>query len=669
MKNLTIRAKLFLLGTSLIMGMICVGTVGIFNSRTLSLNLKNVATHTIPVVRNITLVDMIHDGIRGISLDAALGAAVHDLERVKTASADLQEAESNVKTYIEEIEQHPASPEFKQLLASAKEKMKLYIQACQEVIVAAQSGNLNNTKKSLDGFQVQFSELEESLEKFGEFAKHENSISLGKAEKQSERSQLLSLFSLFFALVVGVAIAWYSANSTTKALNQVVGQLSNGSREVGTAVTQLSAASQNLSASAYQQASALQETAASLEQITAMVKKSAENAEASDRASARSKERAEKGQEVVGRVASSMDEINRTNENVGVEINASNERITEIVKIIQEIGVKTRVINDIVFQTKLLSFNASVEAARAGEHGKGFAVVAEEVGNLATMSGTAAKEITTLLDASVQKAESIVSETKIQVDQLMERARKTVNEGAKVAQECGAVLAEIVENANQVSEMVSGISTASQEQARGVEEISKAIQMLDESTQTSSAASASSAKSVEILSDQMSSLRESATILKKMVDGKIVVEHFVWKDEYLLGVDEMDEEHKTLVEKINNLAVAIEVGKVNGKLKSAFKDLFDYTREHFSREEVYQASIAYPDLEAHKELHRKLIEQLAGFSSELERGQLRPVEIMSFINNWLIKHILGVDMKYADFSRSGKVSRLDRLGSEKKKAA
>jgi methyl-accepting chemotaxis protein len=75
------------------------------------------------------------------------------------------------------------------------------------------------------------------------------------------------------------------------------------------------------------------------------------------------------------------------------QINYSNEQMSEIVKVIQEIETKTKVINDIVFQTKLLSFNASVEAARAGEQGKGFAVVAEEVGNLAQMSGNAAKEI------------------------------------------------------------------------------------------------------------------------------------------------------------------------------------------------------------------------------------------------------------------------------------
>jgi methyl-accepting chemotaxis protein len=89
-------------------------------------------------------------------------------------------------------------------------------------------------------------------------------------------------------------------------------------------------------------------------------------------------------------------------------MNKSNDEISSIVKVIAEIGDKTKVINDIVFQTKLLSFNASVEAARAGEQGKGFAVVAEEVGNLATMSGKAAEEISSMLGDSMGKVELIV---------------------------------------------------------------------------------------------------------------------------------------------------------------------------------------------------------------------------------------------------------------------
>lgn len=99
----------------------------------------------------------------------------------------------------------------------------------------------------------------------------------------------------------------------------------------------------------------------------------------------------------------SITEISESNDRIMSQVADGNRKISEIVQVISEIGNKTKVINDIVFQTKLLSFNASVEAARAGEHGKGFAVVAEEVGNLAQMSGNAAKEISDMLNGSVSR--------------------------------------------------------------------------------------------------------------------------------------------------------------------------------------------------------------------------------------------------------------------------
>src|SRR6202007_2185187 len=117
------------------------------------------------------------------------------------------------------------------------------------------------------------------------------------------------------------------------------------------------------------------------------------------------------------------------NDHVMDQIKQSNEKVADIVKVISEIGNKTKVINDIVFQTKLLSFNASVEAARAGEHGRGFAGVCRGVGNLAEMSGKSAKEISSLLEESVSRVETMVAETRQTVAGLMNRSRSIVETG------------------------------------------------------------------------------------------------------------------------------------------------------------------------------------------------------------------------------------------------
>src|SRR5262249_25320683 len=145
--------------------------------------------------------------------------------------------------------------------------------------------------------------------------------------------------------------------------------------------------SESLSSSTTEQAAALQETATSVDELSATISKNSENAQDSSETSRKSQGVASRGQDKMKEMAQAIVEIQGSTTEMAKQVEASNQEIGEITKVIHEIGNRTQVINDIVFQTKLLSFNASVEAARAGEHGKGFAVVAEEVGNLATMSG------------------------------------------------------------------------------------------------------------------------------------------------------------------------------------------------------------------------------------------------------------------------------------------
>jgi methyl-accepting chemotaxis protein len=216
----------------------------------------------------------------------------------------------------------------------------------------------------------------------------------------------------------------------------------------------------------------------------------------------------------------SIDEIGISNENIMKQVDESNAQISEIVKVIADIGTKTKVINDIVFQTKLLSFNASVEAARAGEHGKGFAVVAEEVGNLAMMSGNAAKEINSMLDESARRVEAIVTETKTKVNHLIAQGKNKIDNGAHTARDCGAVLEQIVLGVESTVQMAKEISSASQEQDQGVREITKAMSQLEQVTQMNAASSQQASTSAEELSSHATSLKSLVHVLLEAVDGK-----------------------------------------------------------------------------------------------------------------------------------------------------
>ena len=219
-------------------------------------------------------------------------------------------------------------------------------------------------------------------------------------------------------------------------------------------------------------------------------------------------------------MVNSIDEISTSNIEIMKQIDESNHEISDIVKLIAEIGNKTKVINDIVFQTKLLSFNASIEAARAGEHGKGFAVVAEEVGNLAQMSGNSAKEISEMLDGSIRKVEEIVRNTKTRVDVLVQTAKGKVTHGTATAKRCGELLDEIVVGVTHVGTMVGEISNASQQQAQGIQEINKAMSELDTVAQQNNLASQQSSVAATDLQGQVDRLKEVVHVLNGVVLGE-----------------------------------------------------------------------------------------------------------------------------------------------------
>jgi methyl-accepting chemotaxis protein len=324
------------------------------------------------------------------------------------------------------------------------------------------------------------------------------------------------ILALFLAAIV--------VRGPVNALRAVAAALSESGNQVGAASQEIVSSSQELSQAATEQASSLQETAASIEEMSAMVTRNTENSKRTASTSTDSQSKADEGKGAVARMAQSMEEIDRSNGEIMVQIEQSNHQMEEVVKVIRGIGEKTKVINDIVFQTKLLSFNASVEAARAGEHGKGFAVVAEEVGNLAQMSGNAAKEISEMLEGSVNQVESMVHETKTKVETLIQQGKIKVESGIKVARQCGELLTEIVTNVSDVSRMAEEIASASQEQSQGIGEINKAMAQLDQVTQQNATTSVEVSDSAEKLSAQAETMRGAVRQLVGTLDGESSVQ-------------------------------------------------------------------------------------------------------------------------------------------------
>ena len=241
-------------------------------------------------------------------------------------------------------------------------------------------------------------------------------------------------------------------------LAQVVHAVRTGSESVATASAEIAQGNNDLSSRTENQASALEQTASSMEQLSATVKQNADTANQANQLAASASQVAVKGGEVVGRVVGTMKEIND-----------SSRRISDIIS----------VIDGIAFQTNILALNAAVEAARAGEQGRGFAVVASEVRSLAGRSAEAAKEIKSLINASVERVE----------------------QGTTLVDEAGSTMSEVVSSIRKVTDMMGEISSASNEQASGVAQVGEAVAAMDRVTQQNAAlveemaAAASSLKS------------------------------------------------------------------------------------------------------------------------------------------------------------------------------
>jgi methyl-accepting chemotaxis protein len=344
----------------------------------------------------------------------------------------------------------------------------------------------------------------------------EMAVKAGKEAQQEYSSARNLMFGLGgLAIVLGALIAWLITRSITQPINaavkvaetvaagditsridvkskdetgqlmqalknmndslvQIVTEVRTGTDTIATASSQIAAGNMDLSSRTEQQASSLEETASSMEELTSTVKQNADNARQANQLAMSASEVAGKGGAVVSQVVDTM-----------TSINESSKKIVDIIS----------VIDGIAFQTNILALNAAVEAARAGEQGRGFAVVASEVRSLAQRSAAAAKEIKTLIGDSVEK----------------------VDTGAKLVDQAGATMQEIVESVKRVTDIMGEITAASDEQRAGIEQVNQAITQMDQATQQNASLVEEAAAAAESMQDQAAKLAQAVSVFK--LDG------------------------------------------------------------------------------------------------------------------------------------------------------
>ena len=257
-------------------------------------------------------------------------------------------------------------------------------------------------------------------------------------------------------------------------LSRVVSDVRANAEGVSTASAEIAQGNHDLSARTEQQASALEQTAASMEELSGTVKQNADSARQANQLASNASSVAVQGGTVVGQVVQTMKGINE-----------SSRRISDIIS----------VIDGIAFQTNILALNAAVEAARAGEQGRGFAVVATEVRSLAGRSADAAKEIKSLINASVERVEH----------------------GTALVDKAGETMTEVVDSIKRVTDIMGEISAASSEQASGVAQVGEAVTQMDQATQQNAALVEQMAAAASSLKAQAGDLVQTVAVFK--LDG------------------------------------------------------------------------------------------------------------------------------------------------------
>ena len=262
-----------------------------------------------------------------------------------------------------------------------------------------------------------------------------------------------------------------SMNAMRESLARTVGTVRESAQGVAIASAEIASGNHDLSGRTESQASALEETAASMEELSSTVRQNADSARHANQLAMNASTVAVKGGEVVAQVVETMKGINE-----------ASRKISDI------IGV----IDGIAFQTNILALNAAVEAARAGEQGRGFAVVASEVRSLAGRSAQAAKEIKTLIGASVER----------------------VGQGTVLVDQAGTTMTEVVSSIRRVTDIMGEISAASAEQSAGVAQVGEAVTQMDQATQQNAALVEEMAAAASSLKSQAHELTQVVAVFK-----------------------------------------------------------------------------------------------------------------------------------------------------------
>lgn len=481
-------------------------------------------------VVNISNLARVESSLRTITIYLAkIKASGVTSSQIEEFNLYLQDATSDFDKYLQMYASIATSDKEKQMISALKEAFEPQREELQYINKVATEDLANSVERLSTNAQVaNGSKIEAALAATSKLIVTENESGFKNSQEISRSSKsalLASVGMIAIFIVLSVIYAILLSKSIANRLVETSKRAAESSITLARMSENMDQSSRDLKEGVVSQASVIQSSTAAMTEITAMVEKIADEAKRSLEQALDGEKMTDAGRNDVADLGETLREIFAAVENLLAVMNQNTERVSQIKSTFDEIVTKTKVIDEIVFQTKLLSFNASVEAARAGEYGKGFAVVAEEVGNLARMSGGAAAEINRLLENSANSVQSIVDESRKESERSSVVVKEKIQDGHRKKQSTANVLDKIFEMSQVITARAKEISTAIEEQKKGIEEIGSTFNRLENITEKASTTAKENQALAQQVGQEASRAKASVEALEVLILGESTVKN------------------------------------------------------------------------------------------------------------------------------------------------